>query len=85
MSTPTPTFAIAGRSLLEDSGLHHFGQYGGFQPWHGGFGRLSESRCRALIRVFDTEDKAQAAAAQLRQQPNICWAVWVVPNPNTTA
>lgn len=80
MTTPSTTFAIAGRSTLEDAGLHHLGQYGGFLPWSGGNGRVSESRCRDLIRLFDTEAEALAEAARLRAAGSH-WAVWIVPDP----
>lgn len=80
MSTPSQQFAIAGRSTLEDAGLHHLGQYGGFQPWEGGCGRLSEERCRDLIRRFDSEAEALAEAARLRAAGSH-WAVWIVPDP----
>jgi hypothetical protein len=57
--TPKETFVVVGKSGIYP-GRHCLGRYGGFLPIDGGHGRLSEERCREIIRRFDTRAEAQA-------------------------
>ena len=57
-SPGSPRFLVRGESELYQ-GKHYLGTLGGFLPATGGYGRLSEERCQALFRYFDTRQEAQ--------------------------
>lgn len=52
-------FVVRGESKIYP-GTHFLGVFGGFMPYDGGFGRLSEERCRENIKRFATREEAQA-------------------------
>ncbi len=56
-------FVIRGESELFP-GTHFLGEFGGFMPFDGGYGRLSEERCRENIKRFATREEAQACSDQ---------------------
>jgi len=58
-----PKFVVQGQSEVFP-GPHYLNIHGGFLPAQGGHGRLSEERCREMIRRFDTREEAQAYVDQ---------------------
>ncbi len=61
--TDSRLFVVRGESAIYP-GIHYLGIYGGFMPYDGGYGRLSEERCRENIKRFATREEAQACSDQ---------------------
>ena len=70
--THQPQFVVRGESEIYP-GTHYLGLFGGFVPYDGGHGRLSEERCRANIKRFPSREEAQAYSDENNAMDNRVW------------
>ena len=73
-------YVVRGQSKIYP-GPHYLGIYGGFMPYDGGHGRLSEKRCRAIIKRFPTREEAQAYCDANNAMENRVWKASVAVEP----
>lgn len=76
------TYVVTAHHKREPRGLHHLSIHNAILPWSGGYGRISEARCRASRLVFPSLLAAGIAIAPFLR--NDClWTLAAVPLTNT--
>ena len=79
--TDSRQYVVRGESEIYP-GTHFLGIFGGFMPYAGGYGRLSEERCRANIKRFSTREEAQACSDENNALEKRVWNTSVEEEPN---
>ena len=78
--TVSTKFVVRGQSEIYP-GIHYLGVFGGFMPYDGGHGRLSEERCRANIKRFASREEAQACSNENNRLEKRVWKTFVDEEP----
>jgi hypothetical protein len=78
--TASRQFVVRGQSEIYP-GTHYLGIFGGFMPYDGGHGRLSEERCRANIKRFASREEAQAYSDENNRLEKRVWKTFVEEEP----